>query len=85
MADNTQKTAQSVAQTAPKRTVTIDVSQLPKGVDPTKLIEVLQRAQKSNDRAKLYNEARRKAQSELAKNHPDEYAKLLKKYNPNAD
>ena len=35
------------------------------------------------ERARKYNEARRKAQSELAKMFPKEYKALLKKFNPN--
>lgn len=68
MADNTQKT------------ITIDVNKLPEGIDASKLVEIVERAQKADERAKRYNEIRRKAQAELAKLYPTQYKQLLKKY-----
>ena len=65
-----------------KKTVELDLNKLPAGTDVANIYKMIERAEKTNNRAKVYNESRRKAQSELAKNHPDEYKKLLAKYNP---
>lgn len=68
-----------------KKTVEIDVSQLPKGVDISKIGDIIARANKTNERAKKYNEIRRRAQSDLAKMFPKEYKALLDKYHKELD
>jgi len=72
-----------MAEAQKTKTVEIPVSSLPKGLDPSKLVDVIASYQATRNRAKTYNEARRKAQSELCKRHRQEYEQLLKQFNPN--
>ena len=69
----------------PTKTITIDVNKLPKGVDPTKILQIVESAQKASERSLHYNEIRRKAQSDLTKMFPKEYATLLKKWHEQLD